>query len=172
MSIKVVTEFMDVATVRTMVYVYNDDDELVEPTAVKVSIIEPDGPRSGAATATTADHLVDTTKSQFAAADVGKTIYNTTDKTSAVITEYTSSSDVTLDTDIMAEDENYEMYCIYDEDIVSDGKVEDGVYEHYYHENESSDAMEAGQWRGRVKVIDGSGDGAKISPGEFSFRVK
>lgn len=108
MGIKVVTEFIDIATVRVVVYVKNDAEELVEPTAVKVSIWDPDG----------GDPVVDGV------------------------------------------------------DIVSTGKVKDGVYEYYYHKDESADAMKAGQWRGRVAVIDSVGVDAVISPGTFSFRVK
>lgn len=172
MPIKVITEFVSRATVRILVYVKDDNDDLVGPSAVLITIIEPNGPRSGLATVTTASHLIDTTKNQFAASDVGKTVYNTTDKTSAVITEYTSPSDVTLDTDIMAKDEGYEIYGAYGVDIVLSGKVEDGIYQYYYHKGEASDAMEAGQWRGEVEVIDGSGTGAIITPGSFSFKVR
>lgn len=172
MAIKVITEFPDKATVRIIVYVKDDKDVLTKPDAVKVSIIEPDGPRSGVATVTTENHLIDTTKNQFVASDVGKTVYNTTDKTTAVINAYTSSSDVTLDTDIMAKDEGYEIYCVYAVDIVVDGKVEDGIYEYYYHKGEATDPMEAGQWRGKVEVIDGSGTGAIISPASFAFKVR
>jgi len=64
----------------------------------------------GNATATTADHLIDTTLNQFTAGDVGKYVYNTTDYTYAKITAYNSSSDVTLDTDIMVNGEGYEVY--------------------------------------------------------------
>ncbi len=172
MGIKVITEFPDNATVRAIIYVKDDANKLTEPTAVEITIIQPDGPKSGEATATTASHLIDTTKNQFVASDVGKTVYNTTDKTTAVITEYTSPFDVTLDTDIMAKDEGYEIYSIYAEDIVVTGKVEDGIYEHYYHKGEATDPMEKGQWRVGVEVIDGSGAGAIITPGKFSFRVK
>ena len=66
--------------------------------------------RTGTATATTANHLIDTTKSQFVAGDVGKVIYNTADESEATITVYNSTSDVTLSADIMASGESYEMY--------------------------------------------------------------
>lgn len=66
--------------------------------------------KSGEATATTADHLIDTTNNQFVAGDVGKTVYNSTDGTEAKITECNSASDVTLDTDIMASGESYYIY--------------------------------------------------------------
>ena len=72
--------------------------------------------KSGTATATTASHLVDATNAQFVAGDVGKTVYNATDETTAKITAYTSASDVTLDTDIMASGESY---YIYDTDCIS-----------------------------------------------------
>lgn len=67
--------------------------------------------KSGTATLTTTSHLIDTTKNQFVAGDVGKTVYNTTDTTTAKITVVNSSSDVTLDTNIMALGEGYEIYC-------------------------------------------------------------
>lgn len=66
--------------------------------------------RSGEATATTADHLIDTTNAQFVAGDVGKTVYNSTDETEAKVTAYNSTSDLTLDTDIMASGESYYIY--------------------------------------------------------------
>ena len=77
--------------------------------------------KSGTATATTASHLIDTTNSQFESGDVGKTVYNATDKTTAKITAYTSASDVTLDTDIMASDESY---YIFDTDCISAKEVD------------------------------------------------
>lgn len=108
MGIKVITEFPDKATVRVVVYVYNDADALVEPNAVKVSIWDPSG----------GDPVVD------------------------------------------------------GEDIVVSGKVEDGIYEYYYHKDESADPMDEGQWRGEVAVIDSVGADAVISPGNFSFKVR
>ena len=68
--------------------------------------------KSGSATATTASHLIDTTNAQFVAGDVGKTIYNSTDKTTAKVIAYNSASDFTLDTDIMASGESYYLYCL------------------------------------------------------------
>ena len=66
--------------------------------------------RTGTATATTANHLIDATNAQFVAGDVGKTVYNSTDETTAKVTVYNSTSDLTLDTDIMAVDENYDLF--------------------------------------------------------------
>jgi hypothetical protein len=68
--------------------------------------------RYGTATSTLASHLVDT-KGQFLSTDVGKVIYNTTDKTWAVVTAYTSATDVTISSDIMISGESYEMYNKY-----------------------------------------------------------
>jgi hypothetical protein len=62
----------------------------------------------GTSTFTLANHLVDANAS-FVAADVGKMIMNTTDSTSAVITNIDTPTDVTLDADIMASGENYTM---------------------------------------------------------------
>jgi len=86
-------------------------------------LVSVDAAKTGTATATTALHLIDTTKSQFVAADVGRPIYNSTDKTAAIITVYNSTSDVTLDTDIMTSGEGY---IIGGFRLDEDG---DGVYE-------------------------------------------
>lgn len=113
MGINVVTQFIDIATVRVVVYVKNDAGALVEPTAVKITIYEP-----------------------------------------------------TYDPD--GEDPP----VVDGVDIVSDGKVEDGIYEYYYHMDEAAEPMDKGQWRGKVAVIDGELTDAVISPGSFSFKVR
>lgn len=66
--------------------------------------------RTGSATATSANHLVDTTKLQFKSSDVGKWLYNSTDKVWAVITAYNSTSDVTISKDIFANGEAYSIF--------------------------------------------------------------
>ena len=66
--------------------------------------------RTGTATATTASALVDTTNVQFLAADVGKVIYNTTDRTWAEVDSYVSTSQLTLSKDIMVSGEGYAMF--------------------------------------------------------------
>lgn len=66
--------------------------------------------KSGQATATTPNHLIDTVNAHFVAEDVGKTVYNSTDKTTAKVTVHNSTSDLTLDTDIMASGEAYHLY--------------------------------------------------------------
>lgn len=43
MAIKVVTEFIRKGTVRIIVYVYDDDEALVDATSVDVSVVDPDG---------------------------------------------------------------------------------------------------------------------------------
>ena len=68
--------------------------------------------RRGIATSTSTNNLVDATNAQFvsAAADVGKVVYNTTDKTWAQIQSFSSTSQVGLTADIMAAGEGYEVY--------------------------------------------------------------
>ena len=66
--------------------------------------------RTGTATSTSANNLVDATEAQFASADVGKVVYNTDDHTWAVITSYSSTSQVGLSKDIFTIGENYEIY--------------------------------------------------------------
>lgn len=67
--------------------------------------------KTGTASATSASHLIDTTLNPFVAGDVGKTVWNTTDNTYTTITLYNSASDVTLDDDIMASGEGYNVYA-------------------------------------------------------------
>ena len=43
MAIKVITDFIRKATVRTICYVYDDDEALVDATSVSISIKDPDG---------------------------------------------------------------------------------------------------------------------------------
>src|SRR4030067_581675 len=66
--------------------------------------------RTGQATSTSAGNLVDATESQFVSGDVGKVIFNKTDKTWALIKTYTSATTVALSKDIMASGEEYEIY--------------------------------------------------------------
>lgn len=68
--------------------------------------------RTGTATGTTASALVDATEAQFTSADVGKFVYNTTDKTWAQVTAYVSASQLTLSKDIMAAGEGYKIFNI------------------------------------------------------------
>jgi len=49
--IEVVSEFVARATVRTRAYVYDDDGNLVNPTAVNIEIINPSGGTAVASTA-------------------------------------------------------------------------------------------------------------------------
>lgn len=66
--------------------------------------------RTGTATSTSANNLVDATESQFLSTDTDKVIYNTTDKTWAIVTTYTSATTLVLSRDIMASGEQYEIY--------------------------------------------------------------
>ncbi|MDD5219670.1 MAG: hypothetical protein PHV11_03790, partial [Candidatus Bipolaricaulis sp.] len=66
--------------------------------------------RTGTASSTLANNLVDATEDQFLSTDVGKVVYNTTDKTWAEIKTYTSETTVVLSKDIMASGEKYEIY--------------------------------------------------------------
>jgi len=168
MDIETIIEFTAKASIRTLVYVYDDEDALVDPTSVLVTLIDADGLRSSTATATTANHLIDS-NGQFTAKDVGKTIYNSTDETTAEITVFNSASDVTLDTDIMTNGEDYEVYCVYEENVVSTGRLEKGIFEHFY--NTSKDSAK-GWWPCLVEVVDGTGGTARTSIGNYSVKVK
>lgn len=107
MAIKVIVEFPDKATVRVIAYVKDDDDALVEPTSVKVTIYDPSDEKQ-----------VDGVE------------------------------------------------------IVVDGRVEDGIYEYYYHKGSGEDPMDEGQWYGEILVADGTGADTIYSPRSFGFAVK
>ncbi len=66
--------------------------------------------RTGSASSTSSNNLVDATNSQFLSGDVGKVVYNTDDKTWAVITSYSSATQVGLSKDIFTSGEDYEIY--------------------------------------------------------------
>ncbi len=61
-------------------------------------------------TSATASVLVDTPNAQFGSGDVGKEVFNLTDRTWAKITAFTSTAQVSLSKDIMAINEQYEIY--------------------------------------------------------------
>lgn len=69
--------------------------------------------RTGTATSTTSNALVDATESQFVSTDADKVIYNSTDRTWAIVTAYVSTSQLTLSKDIMASGESYMMFNRY-----------------------------------------------------------
>lgn len=66
--------------------------------------------RNGTASGTTAGSLVDATKSQFVSGDVGKVVFNKTDRTWALIKTVTSTSAVVLSKDIMVSGDSYVVY--------------------------------------------------------------
>lgn len=54
-------------------------------------------------------------------------------------------------------------------EIKTTGYVSKGIYEHY---QTTTAAYVKGYYKGEIWVIDGEGDGAKTSYGDFSFKVK
>jgi hypothetical protein len=66
--------------------------------------------RSGSASTTLASSLCDSVKLQFVAGDVGKVVFNQTDKTYALVTAYVSASTLTISKDIMASAEGYQLF--------------------------------------------------------------
>jgi len=66
--------------------------------------------RTGSASSTSANNLVDASKSPFLSTDTNKVVYNVTDKTWAVIKSYSSASQVGLSADIFTSGEQYEIY--------------------------------------------------------------
>jgi len=104
MNIETIIEFTAKASIRTLVYVYDDDDALVEPTSVLVTWVDADG-----------ETQVD------------------------------------------------------EDEIVVTGRLEDGIYEHFYNTVAGS---AKGWWQGSVEVIDGTAPTARTSIGNYSVKVK
>lgn len=66
--------------------------------------------RTGTATSTSPNNLVDSGRSQFLSGDAGKMVYNVKDKTWAVIESRTDADTVVLSKDIFTSGEQYEIY--------------------------------------------------------------
>jgi hypothetical protein len=107
MAIEVVTEFLSASSVRIWTYIYKNepnDNSLVDPTAIVISVVDPDG---------------------------------TTQVDETAMTKSTT-----------------------------------GIYYYDYHRGTTTAAMDKGRWTGTVKVTDGTGATALITPIPFSFKVK
>lgn len=95
-----------------------DINEKIDEVLVEVSLAVPYVSRDiytiesrfGSCSATSTSNLTDTNKSPFVSTDTEKIVYNTTDKTWAVIESVTSSSVVALSADIFTVGEGYEIY--------------------------------------------------------------
>ncbi len=118
--------------------------------------------RTGQASSTTSDALVDATLSQFASTDVDKVIYNPTDRTWAIVTAFISTSQLTLSRDIMASGEDYRMYnkgCISNKQVnledVTDGIGDDhGVYKVEFPVQENPQSFRNYKVEGNILTID------------------
>lgn len=81
-----------------------------EAQGIKVSyLVDLDGVKfaSGTTTSTTSDRLVDSTASFTTTVEVGMTVYNTTDSTTATISAINSATNLQLSSDIMTSGEAY-----------------------------------------------------------------
>ncbi len=173
MAIKVVTEFLDNATVRTVVYVKDDDDALTAPTAVNIKVFDPDGLQkcgniSVVASASFTADLVLTGGTSLATGY----IVSKPDGTTLELREITGTfvdgetiNDSGAGTSVATS-------ALLGIDIITSGLVETGIYEYYYHMGATSLAMDTGRWRGEIAVVDGVDEDAITSPGSFSFKVR
>jgi hypothetical protein len=98
--------FPDKASVWVIALIYNEDNELTDPTQIVISIFDPDS------------------KAQV------------------------------------------------DEEVMTQYKETEGIYEYFYHKGTSADPMDTGQWKGEIMTIDGEGDNAIISLQTFTFSVQ
>ena len=103
MNLETIIEYTAPASIRTVVFVYDDDDALVDPTSVLITWVDADEEKK-----------------------------------------------------------------VDQEEIVSTGKLETGIFEHFYNTSASS---AKGWWNALIEVIDGSGETARTSIGKGSVKV-
>ena len=169
MGIEVISEFIAKATVRIIAYVYNDADDLVDPTSIKAIIKDPDGVQK-------AGYISVSDSSSFTAglvvtgATSGATglVVSKPDGTTLELQRVTGvwqSGEVIEDTGSGTSTTTSALLGA----IMTKQNSTTGIYEYYYHTTTSSTT---GWWRGEIVVVDGSGATAKTSIGKFSFRMK
>ena len=173
MAIKVVTEFLDNATVRTVVYVKDDDDALTAPTEVNIKVFDPDGLQkcgniSVVASASFTNDLVVTGGTSLATGYIASKPDATTLELREVTGTFVSGEIVTDATPGTSTTTS----ALLGIDIITSGLVETGIYEYYYHMGASSLVMDTGRWRGEIAVVDGVDEDAITSPSSFSFKVR
>jgi len=106
------------------------EDGLKEYSTISPHVIEMEfqiESRHGNSSATSANNLVDSNKGQFVAGDVGKVVYNDTDKTWAVVETYTDANTLALSADIFTSGEAYYIYdkrCRNDKQIYIGGAAD------------------------------------------------
>jgi hypothetical protein len=103
MDIETITRYIARATVRTVVFVRDDDRALVDPTSIFITWTDPN-----------------------------------------------------------------DLKVVDQENIISSGRLSQGIYEHYYRTTINSPK---GYWRGLAEIIDGSGPTAVNTPMSFSVEV-
>lgn len=173
MAIKVVTEFLDNATVRTVVYVKDDDDALTASTAVNIKVFDPAGLQkcgniSVVASASFTADLIVTGGTSGATGYIASKPDATTLELREITGTFVSGETVT-DSGAGTSTTTSALLGI---DIITSGLVEAGIYEYYYHMGADSLAMDTGRWRGEIAVVDGVGADAITSPGSFAFKVR
>ncbi|KKN23195.1 hypothetical protein LCGC14_0907380 [marine sediment metagenome] len=77
--------------------------------------------RTGSVTSDTSGALVDGTNAQFLSTDVGKVVFNATDKTWGIVTAFVSTSQLTLNKDLFPDGD--EVYRIYNKGCVSTNQI-------------------------------------------------
>ncbi|MBA7608644.1 hypothetical protein ES703_15823 [subsurface metagenome] len=172
MAIEVISEFIAKATVRTIAYIYDDDGELTDPAtggSIKVSIWDPNGVQK-------AGYISVVASTSFTA---GLVVTGAISGAKGVVISKPDETTLELQqvTGIWQDDEGITdadsgtsttTSALLGADMTKQNAVT-GVYEYYYQTTSDS---EKGWWRGEVDVIDGTGEDAKTSIGNFPFRVR
>jgi len=164
--------FPDKATVWVLALVYDEDGELADPTAVELELLDQDG-------VVKAGYLSVTDSSTFTAGLVvtGATsgakglVISKPDGTTLELQQIIGvwqSGEVITDTGAGTSTTTSTIASV----PMTQYETTTGIYEYFYHTGASADPMDAGQWRGEIVTIDGSGATAVISSSKFAFEVK
>ena len=171
-DVQVITQFINKATVWILARVKNVDGVLTDPTAIKITVIDPDGVQKAgyisvsASASFTAGLVVTGTTSLATGIIISKPDGTTLElqqvtgvwESGETITDTSTGTSTTTSLLLGAAMTKY------------DSNV--GIYEYLYHKGETVDPMDSGEWRGMIDVIDGTGYSAVISPQGYSFKVR
>jgi hypothetical protein len=167
---EVIVKFLAKSTIWVRALVYDEDDALVDPTtSIKLTLADPDGVQK-------AGYISVTASASFTA---GLTVIGGTSEATGIVVSKPDATTLELK-DVTGVWESGEAItdtgagtstttsALLGADMTKDG-ANDGTFDYFYHT--VADSPE-GWWNGEVWVVDGSGESAKTSYGEFSVEVR
>jgi len=167
---ELVVKYLAKSTIWVRAYIYNPKTgELVDPTSITVTIVDPDGVQKGGYISVTASESF-TAGLTVSGGTSGATgvVISKPDATTLELQQLTGvwvSGEAITDT---GSGESTTTSALLVADMTKDGE-NDGIFDYFYHT--VADSAE-GWWNGEVWATDGTGETAKKSFGEFSVEVR